>query len=271
LSIIKGNRKSESLLNDQQVRQYLARIRCPLEIKPNLKYLNLLHRQHLLNVPFENLDNFLGFQVLLDIEKIFSKILLRRRGGFCYELNALFYHLLLALGYDAQLVSARVYHSNERLGPEFDHMAIIVNLSNDLYLVDVGFGESFRNSKKIQPESIHMDFNQFYKVTKSIDDIYFLHRSDNSIHFTNLYQFTLSPRTLIEFIDMCHFHHKNKASHLVKKIYVHQIKKTGQLILTGSQLTIEENGQVEKIPIHNKDEFIVKLKQHFGLDFKRNF
>ena len=68
-----------------------------------------------------------------------AKIVDRKRGGFCYELNGLFAALLRTLGYRVELLQARVY-GNGAYGPPFDHMAVRVLLDRP-YLVDVGFGK----------------------------------------------------------------------------------------------------------------------------------
>lgn len=257
------------MLSVPQVGQYLKRIQCTHET-PSLRYLRTLHRQHLYHIPFENLDNFLGFQILLDVQKIYHKVMERKRGGFCYELNGLFHQLLLALGFDAKLIACQVYHSSGKLGPEFDHMAIIVQLTEVEYLVDVGFGEFFRSPLVIKEGLVQMDFQTYYQISKNIDDVYVVKQSKDTIEYSNQYEFKNEARSLIEFVDMCQFHHKNPESHLVKRLYVHQSKSNGQLVITNTQLTIELDGKTEKVPIHNKDDFEAKLSQHFGLDFKRN-
>ena len=53
----------------------------------------------------------------------------------------LFYRLLESLGFKVKLVSARVYDKETGFGPEFDHMAIIAKVTEEKFLVDVGFGE----------------------------------------------------------------------------------------------------------------------------------
>ena len=57
------------------------------------KVLKNLQKAHLLNVPFENLDVHNSIPIILDIENIYQKVVLQNRGGFCYELNGLFYEL----------------------------------------------------------------------------------------------------------------------------------------------------------------------------------
>jgi N-hydroxyarylamine O-acetyltransferase len=72
------------------IEAYLKRIHYDGSRIPTLANLLELHRTHLLNVPFENLDIHLGRPIVLDEEKIIHKIVERRRGGFCYELNGAF-------------------------------------------------------------------------------------------------------------------------------------------------------------------------------------
>ena len=122
------------------IQTYLDRIKFESEIDVSKDVLFALHRQHLLNIPFENLDIHYGRKIELEIESIFHKIIVEKRGGFCYELNSLFNELLRAIGFNTFLISAQVY-SNEVYGKEFDHIAIIVNLNSETYLVDVGFGK----------------------------------------------------------------------------------------------------------------------------------
>ena len=79
-------------------KQYLKRINYVGQTDPDLQVLKELQTKHLLSVPFENLDIHLGIPISLRIPDIFEKVVLRRRGGFCYELNGLFIELLHAPG-----------------------------------------------------------------------------------------------------------------------------------------------------------------------------
>ena len=122
------------------VKTYLQRINLEIVDSINLNFLKKLQKNHLLNIPFENLDIHIGRPIDLDIEKISNKILHNNRGGFCYELNGIFCELLISLGYNAHYISASVFNKEHGFGPELDHMAILVQLENLEYLVDVGFG-----------------------------------------------------------------------------------------------------------------------------------
>src|SRR5687767_8714694 len=103
------------------------------EIQPTLEDLKFLQRQHLLNVPFENLDIHWKRPIVLDAKKFYKKIIEEKRGGFCYELNGLFYELLSEIGFQSKIISARVSNGNGGFGEEFDHLAILTEIDDKQY------------------------------------------------------------------------------------------------------------------------------------------
>lgn len=251
------------------VDKYLQRLKCNRERVPSLKYLRTLHKAHLFQIPFENLDIHLGHEILLDINKIYNKVILKKRGGFCYELNGLFHRLLSELGFTCHLISARTYENGE-LGPPFDHAAILVYFEDQFYLLDVGFGDLFLDPKLLNPGAIQMDYTKYFRVDKTIDDEYILNASDNSFDYHPKYLFTTEERQFIEFIDMCHYHQTNEKSHFTKKKVITRATPQGRITLTDTTLAITNAGKKEKQTILNKDEFKVKLHEYFGIHFMRN-
>src|SRR5436190_6783885 len=106
-------------------KKYLQRIGIEkIDVLADLESLNFVQHQHLLHVPFENLDIHWKRPIVLDTDRFYKKIVDDGRGGFCYELNGLFNELLTAVGFHTHLVSGRVYNAERKPGPEFDHMAI---------------------------------------------------------------------------------------------------------------------------------------------------
>ena len=107
---------------------YLNRINYHGGLMPNAETLCGLHTAHLLAVPFENLDIHLGRPIVLEEDALFDKIVTRRRGGFCYELNGLFAGLLRELGFDVTRLAAGVINSTGDFSPIFDHLTLMVTL-----------------------------------------------------------------------------------------------------------------------------------------------
>src|SRR5437763_17205555 len=134
--------------DDMNVTAYLERINYHGATEPSAATLRDLHRAHLLTVPFENLDIHLGREIVLDDERLYSKVVERRRGGFCYELNGAFAALLSGLGFNVKKLAAGVGRADGSFGPMFDHMALMVEL-NERWLADVGFGEGFREPLRL--------------------------------------------------------------------------------------------------------------------------
>lgn len=245
---------------------YLNRIGVAKLPQPDLLYLRMLHKAHLLAVPFENLDIHWGRKIVLDPALFYKKIVAENgRGGFCYELNGLFYHLLFQLNYNCKLISARVYGKDGSLGPEFDHMAIVVSLGKEDWLVDVGFGDGFIMPKKIKQGEVQMDQNKFYKFTQNANGTLELCESANGISFIKKYQFALEGVEFIQFLDMCDYHQQSADSPFTKQKLITRPTGRGRVTLTDTKLVIHELGEKIEVPILNEDEFYSKLEEHFGI------
>ncbi|MBC6399750.1 MAG: arylamine N-acetyltransferase [Ekhidna sp.] len=259
-----GNKpKTEAI----DIDSYLKRIRAQKE-KPSISYLKKLHRAHLINVPFENLDIHYKNKIILDYRKIYKKIVSRRRGGFCYELNGLFYHLLYHLGFNSYLISARV-KQEEGFSKDYDHMAVLVLLENERWLVDVGFGDSFIYPKKIEINKVQMDYVDYWRVVADPDENLILQQSDDYSSFRSKYFFTLEKKQPIQFMDRCEFHQTSIESHFTKQKLITRLTAKGRIMLTERKLKISELGNTTEQEITNEDEFLSKLRQHFGIGFRQ--
>src|SRR6266403_543513 len=168
---------------------YLQRINHTSPIAPGAETLSLLQVAHLRTVPFENLSIHSGEPIVLNDEALFEKIVRRRRGGFCYELNGLFAALLRALGFDVTMLSARVANAEGVLGPDFAHMTLLVTLA-ERWLVDVGFGDSFLEPLRLDEESEQIQGRRAYRIVREDESLTLMQRS-NDDELKQQYRFTL--------------------------------------------------------------------------------
>ncbi len=120
---------------------YLRRIRFTGDLRPDTATLAALMQAQLGSVPFENLDQQLGNPVPTGVQSAFAKVVQRRRGGWCFELNALFGWALTEIGFKVQTLAAHVGNYGEARSVPADHMVLRVDCEQPL-LVDVGFGGS---------------------------------------------------------------------------------------------------------------------------------
>lgn len=119
---------------------YLQRVALGATPRADLATLTALHRAHVDAIPFENLEIQMGGAVRLEPEVLQAKMVARRRGGYCFEQNALFAMALRAVGFDPRTCEARVRQGAAGVIRPRTHMILIVPLEERSWLVDVGFG-----------------------------------------------------------------------------------------------------------------------------------
>jgi N-hydroxyarylamine O-acetyltransferase len=120
---------------------YCKRIGFSGELAPTLPCLTALVFRHVCSIPFENVDVLVGRPINLDIDSLQRKLVLSKRGGYCYEQNGFFSEVLVAVGFDATVISARprvIFARHET--PPLTHASIRVTLDGVDWLVDVGIG-----------------------------------------------------------------------------------------------------------------------------------
>jgi len=251
---------------------YLRRIAYDGTREPSATTLRALHRCHLFTVPFENLDIPLGTPIMLQLDSIYDKLVQRRRGGFCYELNGLFCELLRALGYPVQILSARVRREDGGFGPEFDHMLLKVQLEEP-WLVDVGFGDSF-----VDPIIFHAggadQVNGHRYVVLPMDDEWQLLREDDKGRVP-LYVFRDLPHELHEYGDMCIFHQSSPESHFTHSWICSRATPDGRITVANMRLIITRGMAREERELRSEEELrrclIDLLGMHLeeGIDLSR--
>jgi len=119
---------------------YLARIEYEGPVVPNLACLTAIHRQHLLAIPYEDLDVQLGRPLDLDIQRTFEKIVSRRRGGWCYEMNGLLCWALKEIGFEVTRIVGGICRSSEGDEAMGNHLVLRVDLDVPM-LADTGIGD----------------------------------------------------------------------------------------------------------------------------------
>lgn len=234
--------------------------------EPSLQFLKSLQKSHLLHIPFENLDIHYRSKIILDYKRIFDKVVSNNRGGFCYELNGLFYHLLYHLGFDCYIISARVMsEKTNEFGRPYDHMAIVVNLNNQKWLVDVGFGDGPITPLKINVGEVQMDYTRYWRIDTDPDENLILRMSNDTNYFKSKYLFTTDEKQLIQFMEMCEYHQNSQDSPFTQKKLVTLLTNNGRVTLTDRHLKILELGELSESDIMHEDEFLSKLEHHFSI------
>jgi N-hydroxyarylamine O-acetyltransferase len=245
--------------------EYLSRIGVDeSDIAPDERSLRLLQRQHLLTVPFENLDIHWKRPIVLDTDTFYKKIVEEDRGGFCYELNGLFNELLSEIGFETRIVSARVGDGKGNFSPEYDHAAIIVTIGEDEYLTDVGFGAFTAVPLRFVPDVDQTDDAGIF-VIRQADDGYFEATKKEGDGWRSEYIFKPLGHDLSEFSERCDFQQYSPDSHFIKGKICSLMTKDGRKTLTDKSFIVTVNGERKETEIVSEEEFDEVLKGEFGI------
>jgi len=245
-----------------EIDAYLKRIGYGGSRQPTAETLRQLHRAHLLAVPFENLDIPLGHPIVLSLPSFYDKIVRRRRGGFCYELNGLFGWLLEQLGFTVVMLSARVFEGAQP-GPEFDHLVLLIEMEERL-IADVGFGDSFLEPLRLDAEKEDVQQGSSYRLTGSDSERVLQRRRESE--YESRYVFSLTPRRLAEFSAMCQRQQTSSESIFARKAVCSLATPDGRITLSNSRLIVTAGGRREEREIAGEQEYRTLLETHFGID-----
>jgi N-hydroxyarylamine O-acetyltransferase len=254
------------------IKKYLQRIgaqRVGVEGPPacTAETLRFLQRQHLLHVPFENLDIHWKRPIVLDTDSFYRKIVGENRGGFCYELNGLFNALLQELGFETKMVSARVAREEGVFSPEFAHLAIIVKIEDKEYIADVGFGEFTAEPLDFILDIEQQDAAGVFRIIKfpfeGSEYFEIAKKAESGWNSENI--FDTRPRELSEYTEMCGFQQTSPESNFVKRKICSLMTDTGRKTLTGDKFIETTNGERSETPVTSEEQFNEILKREFNI------
>jgi N-hydroxyarylamine O-acetyltransferase len=246
-----------------ELSRYFDRIGFTAQPRADIATVGAMMRCQLFSVPFENLDVQAGKVVSLVPEEIVEKIVERKRGGYCYEINGLFAMALEALGIRYRFVAARpMFYPVKR--PK-THMALIVELDGASWLCDLGFG-SYGIRAPLSLEQLdcetQQDFDTFWLGRPDGREYLLKARVDGE--WVNQYGFDLSPQEWIDFVPANYLNSTHPDAIFVQKLLVVLHNPAGRDILFGDMLKSVASGVAHKQMLAAAQIKPV-LAQRFGL------
>ena len=240
------------------IEAYLKRINYNGPLAPAPETLRALHVAHLLSVPFENLSIHCGEPIVLNEDALFTKIVEKKRGGFCYECNGMFAGLLRALGFEVAMLAAGVAHREGGFGPNFDHMALMVTL-DDRWLADVGFGDSFVEPLLLDERGEQVQGTRSFRVVEDGEHLVLMRDSEPQ------YRFSLKPYGFADYEEMCRFHQTSPESHFTQNLICSRITFDGRITLSGMKLITTSGPQRHEETLSSREEYDRVLREQFGV------
>lgn len=254
----------QSITQQSMTQQYLDTlgIQSP---ELSLACLNRLQSRHISQFSFNSLSVVLGQELPLDIPSLFEKIVVKGRGGYCFEHNKLIYSQLEALGFDVRLVLARVTYNRDVDTPR-THRITLVTLDNQQFVVDGGFGHLGAR----QPVSLDLGVEQrqgdeCFRVTRDAQGLYQYQVYKDGDFFT-LYTFDLNHYTEADCLVGHFYSHRHPDAAFVNNLVV--CRKHGNSIhsLRNSEFHCVEDGVTSITQLIDAQALHEKLTQTFELD-----
>ena len=250
-------------MSDNIMDDYLRRIEADRPQRADLAGLRHLMERHILSVPFENLDYHLGEDIFMD-ERVLEKIVRRKRGGGCYEVNPALAFLLTSLGYELDILPGWV-HRPDGLGPFLGHLALRVRADGQDWLVDVGFGRNSRfplnlASREVQHDP-HGDY-QLHDAGEGAVDVY--------LGGKPLYRVADRPVQIADFAPTLWWYRTSPDSSFLQGLFCSIRTPDGLVTLKGnSQISMVAGAERSKHTLEGESEALKAYEKFFGIHLDR--
>lgn len=242
---------------------YLARIGLDHRPPPTLEGLRQVHRAHLMAIPYENLDVQLGRPVTIERPAIYEKIVNRRRGGWCYEMNGLLGWALGELGFRVTRATGAVVRS---LMGEFstgNHLVLRVDLVEGVYLADVGFGDGPRDPFAIT-EGPFASYGFNFSLAR-LDEDWWRFSNDPRGGAPN-FDFNLAAANENLLSEKCKFLQTSPQSPFVQNFVAQRHVAGGLKILRGRTLRHLTAHDTTQRLIESAEDLVATLRNEFTLE-----
>lgn len=246
---------------------YLQRLGFDSAPPATLETLRQLQLRHTGVFPFENLATITGAPVLIDLLSIEEKVLLDGRGGYCYELNHLFFALLLELGFDARAISGRVVMNQpEGSWTARTHRLSLVTIDGERYITDVGFGGMVPTAPLLlDSEAEQATPHEPYRIERQVDG--YMLRANVAGEWRPMYLFDLQRQEDIDYTVGNWYVSTHPQSPFTQRLMVARTGDGWRRTLNNGSFAIHRmNAQSERRELTEVDELIDVLQREFGLD-----
>ena len=246
---------------------YLARIAYEGPRLVSHAVLEAVHECHLAAIPFENFDVRLGCPIHLDLESIQGKLVEGRRGGYCFEQNALLSAALQALGFEVTTLEARVGPIDRRRERPRTHMLLQVLLEGRSWLADVGFGGGGPLRPVAMDGTLGEQPGGDYRVVAQDAYRVLQHRWHKGQEWEEDYVFRLEPAYPIDYELANYYTSTHPESLFVQKLTLQRALASARHMLRGRLYTVRRDG-VEEVRELTPTEVVALVKERFAFEME---
>jgi arylamine N-acetyltransferase len=260
-------------LTTMNIDAYLSRIGYTGNREPTLATLGQITFAHATTIPFENLSVLRGEEVSLHAEDIEAKLVKHKRGGYCFEQNALLADALSSIGFVVHQHSARVwYNVPEGLVPPRTHMFLSVSLDGVRWLVDCGLGGSTPTGPMLLdrfdlPQDLPFEQRRIVRVDGTLVPTY-MHQVDFDGRWMNVYEYTGETMPKIDQEMGNWWTSTQPNSRFRRNLIVAILGRDGtRMSLVNRDFTHRRGSNIlERFEIQSPQQIAMVLKERFGLE-----
>ena len=235
-------------------------------MKPDADLLADLQLGMATHVPYENLDILHGTPLSLDYGDLYDKIVVRHRGGYCFELNGFLGEVLRSLGYEVTELIARYLRGETEIPMRRHRVVIARDCDGRRWICDAGIGQSApRLPLPFEEGAVSEQFGETYRVEKEpffgwvISD---LHHGE----WRRFYSFTEEEQLNIDYV-MPSFWCEHAPESPFRSGPSLSIKtKDGRVTVDGNVFRIFHGEAAVEKTIADEAERRALYREHFGLD-----
>ena len=247
----------------QMAKAYLADLE--LTASADVEFLRELQSKHIARYSFNSLAVVLGQDISLEVEAIFSKIVEKQRGGYCFEHNKLVLTVLEELGFDVRLLMAKVIY-NRDVDVARTHRVTLLNLDGEDYIIDAGFGHfGARFPVKLELGLEQDQGDAVYRIIQNSNQDYCYQVFKDEAFFT-LYTFNLHHYSEAECLPAHFYSHKSPDAAFVNNMVVCRKFYNDILSLRNGELFRISNTETVTTVITNAKQLHQILTETFELD-----
>jgi N-hydroxyarylamine O-acetyltransferase len=244
--------------------------------RPGLELLNTIVSAHVRAIPFENLDVLLGRPIDLSPAAVEHKLLVSRRGGYCFEQNTLLMYVLRALGYSVTPIGARVRVSRPRNEtPPRTHVFLRVELEDGPWLCDVGIGglslaSALRLVTDVTQPTPHeprriVSQGEWRGLGLRAPDAVLYHQAYFDDAWHDVCEFTLEEMPEIDRQLANWYTSAHPGSHFKSRLLVALATPSGRKTLLDRRFTVRADGASQTRVLGTPAELVELLQHEFGL------
>lgn len=257
--------RMEEVVMETQITAYLDRIGFKGAAEPTPDTLSRLQYAHLHHVPYENLDILNGVPLSLEISQLFDKIVTRRRGGFCFELNALFGWLLEELGFHVTHFFGRFWRDEAVVPSKRRHHILQVELDGINYIVDVGAGAAApRWPLILKGEIKQAQQEECYRLIE--DRLYgWMLEEKKGEEWRQIYSFSEEPNMPFDYVTTSYWCENSPESIFRKGAMVAMRTEEGRNTIAGTEFRIFSQERVDVFEPNSDEHYKECLHRYFGI------